>query len=469
MRFLVSVALAVAVCPQLAAQGIASQYTRPAYQVLRQNEIWVAQPMQQSQTRGDLFDPIKHVALSADGSVWASFGGQVRARFEQWNNFGFGGTGNRDDSFLLTRLLIHSDIHLGERVRIFVEGKSALSTDRNLPGGQRAIDADRLDLQNGFAEVSLPLSPTDKWTLRAGRQELLFGKQRLVSPLDWANSRRTFDGVTTVVKLARWAMTGFWARPVQVRATDFNQSVSSTDFFGIYTTRSGVVAGGNLDLYVLGLRRDSVEFNGTAGPSTLYTLGGRIHGAVPTTSFDYDIETAYQAGEVGNGNIAAYMLATQVGYRPGGRFAPRVYGGFDYASGDGQSGGSVGTFNQLFPLGHAYLGYIDAVGRQNGLALSTGISAVPIGAASVAVEGHFFQQANSADALYHAGGGVLRAGTTASSSKLGSEVDVTTKYRFDRHALAVFGYSHFFTGSFMRESGASENIDFAYLSFQYTF
>ena len=120
MRFLVSVALAVAVCPPLAAQGIASQYTRPAYQVLRQNENWVARPVRQSPTRGDIFDPIKHVGLSADGSVWASFGGQVRARFEQWNNFGFGGTGNRDDSFLLTRLLFHSDIHLGGRVRVFV-------------------------------------------------------------------------------------------------------------------------------------------------------------------------------------------------------------------------------------------------------------------------------------------------------------------------------------------------------------
>ena len=31
----------------------------------------------------------------------------------------------------------------------------------------------------------------------------------------------------------------------------------------------------------------------------------------------------------------------------------------DYASGDGVPGGDVGTFNQLYPLEHAYLGYMD--------------------------------------------------------------------------------------------------------------
>ena len=29
-------------------------------------------------------------------------------------------------------------------------------------------------------------------TLRGGRQDLLFGAQRLIGPLDWSNTRRTF-------------------------------------------------------------------------------------------------------------------------------------------------------------------------------------------------------------------------------------------------------------------------------------
>ena len=41
-------------------------------------------------SRGDWTDPMKYVPLNEDGSVFVSFGGHVRARYEDWNNFNFG-------------------------------------------------------------------------------------------------------------------------------------------------------------------------------------------------------------------------------------------------------------------------------------------------------------------------------------------------------------------------------------------
>ena len=32
----------------------------------------------------------------------------------------------------------------------------------------------------------------------------MYGKQRLVSPLDWANTRRTFEGVRLLTELSGW-------------------------------------------------------------------------------------------------------------------------------------------------------------------------------------------------------------------------------------------------------------------------
>ena len=58
--------------------------------------------------------------------------------------------------------------------------------------------------------------------------------------------------------------------------------------------------------------------------------------------------------------------------------SPRAYLEFDYASGDKKPGGNVGTFNQLFPNGHSYLGYIDYIGRQNIISSSAGISVTPL-------------------------------------------------------------------------------------------
>ena len=45
---------------------------------------------------------------------------------------------------------------------------------------------------------------------------------------------------------------------------------------------------------------------------------------------------------------------------------PRLGLSYDYASGDEDpTDGVHQTFNQLFPLGHAWLGYLDRVGRSN--------------------------------------------------------------------------------------------------------
>ena len=62
-------------------------------------------------------------------------------------------------------------------------------------------------------------------------------------------------------------------------------------------------------------------------------------------------------------------------------------------------GGDVGTFNQLFPLGHAYLGIMDFVGRQNVEAVSLGVVLTPWKRGRVSVQGHGFWRARVEDAL----------------------------------------------------------------------
>ena len=123
-----------------------------------------------------------------------------------------------------------------------------------------------------------------------------------------------------------------------------------------------------MDLYFLGYgnRAATVMFNGTTGPENRYTVGGRLWGDIGETSLDYDFEGAYQFGSVGPGNVSAYMLGTSLGYTfTKSSWRPRFWVGYEMGSGDRDTGGDVNTFNQLYPLGHAYFGYIDIVGRQN--------------------------------------------------------------------------------------------------------
>jgi len=82
-------------------------------------------------TQADV-QPLKHGALGRQDAVWVGFGAQLRTRVESWRNFGFDAALGHNDDFVLYRVLLNADLHLGKRLRGFVEAKSALLTDRNL-------------------------------------------------------------------------------------------------------------------------------------------------------------------------------------------------------------------------------------------------------------------------------------------------------------------------------------------------
>jgi hypothetical protein len=447
---------------------------RPKYNFLRHKEDWsVLKDVPRDQLT-DFWDPIKYVPLNDDGSIWASFGGSTRLRLESWWDFAWGTEPpgvDTDDTFLVWRTLVHGDFHFGENIRAFVQGKSALATDRDLLGGRRTLDIDVLDLEAAFVDLTLPFDEEVSLVLRPGRQPLAFGKQRLVSPLGWSNTLRRWDGMSGILEWGQWDLTGFWAQFVPVKKYEFNDSDSDTQLFGIYATGPLAETGIGLDLYFLGYDNDdSVTINGTTGTEERYTLGGRLFGKIADTAFDYDFEGAYQFGEVGSGDVDAFMIGSQLGYRaPDLWSSPRFFLGFDFGSGDRSPGGDVETFNQLFPLGHAYLGYIDAIGRQNIIDFNLGVTGSPFAKATVGITGHFFWRADTSDALYNAGGAAVRPGAAGSSSEVGQEIDLTLKYKFDRHLAGLLGYSHFFAGNFIDQSGSSDDIDFLYVQLEYTF
>jgi hypothetical protein len=251
------------------------------------------------------------------------------------------------------------------------------------------------------------------------------------------------------------------------------------DFAGVYDTIGlpDVLkgAGTKLDLYALYLDKTAATFAAGAGAEERYTVGGRFF--TNPKPWDVDVEAAYQFGDFADGDVSAWMVATEGGYTfAEAALAPRVYVGFDVASGDDDpTDGDLETFNQLFPLGHAYFGYIDAIGRQNIIDLHPGIEFTlakekrHVKKLSLRTDYHLFWRYSEDDALYGVGGGIQRADTGTDARSVGSEVDVLLNWQIDRHLSAYFGYSHFFAGDFIDETGPSEDIDFVYAALAFTF
>ncbi|HMP74024.1 MAG TPA: alginate export family protein [Kiritimatiellia bacterium] len=405
-------------------------------------------------------DGLKYIALGDE--AFLSLGGQARVRGEAWRNFGF--APENDDEFGLLRLRLHADLWLGPRVRVFVEGKSATATDRDLPGGRRTLDVDELDVQNAFVDVMTSLN-AGSMTLRLGRQELSYGAQRLVSPLDWSNTRRTWDGARVILRRDGWRIEGFATRPVTVEKYSFNERDDDQGFYGVHATVKIPEGKMVVDTYLFRHDRDLLD-------EERYTAGLRLYGACLLTGIEYDVEGGYQFGERDDLDIEAWFVAIEAGYTLADwAMKPRVYLGFDYASGDRDGDdGKTQTFHQMFPLGHAYLGYIDVLGRQNVQSFSQGVSFWPLATrVQVRIDHHVFRRAERSDAAYAVGGGILREADAGTSGDLGSELDVRVTWRMDRPTSMMAGYSRFFAGEFIKQSGPSKDIDFVYASIHYTF
>jgi len=172
---------------------------RPALQIgsaLRFNEDWSTLEGVDTTTTDDFWDRLKFIPLTPDQSVWLSIGGQARARFEHFDNFQFGASApKRSDTYLLSRFRLNTDLHITPYFRLYFEGKSSLSTDRDLQGRNSTAFYDQADLFNGFAEVVIPFKKDAGVTLRGGRQELLFGSQRLVGPGDFTQVPHTLTAL----------------------------------------------------------------------------------------------------------------------------------------------------------------------------------------------------------------------------------------------------------------------------------
>src|SRR5215470_14508256 len=111
-------ALPAAVAAQDLNPGAEIPLTPPDYKMLRFDEDYSC--LTNRANRTDLFDPVKYIPLRRDDPLWyLTIGGELRERYEGHYDPNFGIGGNGSDSYLLQRITLLTDVHLGERVRFF--------------------------------------------------------------------------------------------------------------------------------------------------------------------------------------------------------------------------------------------------------------------------------------------------------------------------------------------------------------
>ena len=197
-----------------------------------------------------------------------------------------------------------------------------------------------MDLRMAFVELGEPEKKA--FGMRVGRQELVFGEQRLVGHVSWLNTARSFDAVRASFRHKGYRLDAFAASVVNIRDGEFNRHVDGNNFHGLYGGLEKLIPEAVVEPYAFWRLAPGVDFK---------TWGVRVAGKLPA-NFDYGTEMAKQTG-----STDAWAGHWRLGYTlPAFTWKPRLIAEYNRGS---------STFDVLYPTPHDKYGLADQVGWRN--------------------------------------------------------------------------------------------------------
>lgn len=411
-------------------------------------------------------------------------GGQYRQRYEVRDHMAVPGVrgaidfrdhgADNNNDYWLGRATVHLGYTPCTWLNAYVEGRDSWSSsDERIPN----LENNRIDLHQLFVQMGdLKQFPV---TLKVGRQELAYGDQRLIGPLDWSNIGRVFDAVKVhYVHEGSW-IDGFVSRPVVPEADGVDGVNPDNWFWGVYSSTRDLIPLQETQLYFLGNNANagsptsvSQPLFPLSTPQDVYTVGLRM-ASLPgkLRGWNYGLELAGQFGNFAETAVSprldqqAFAAHVEGGYTfEKCSLKPQVSIGYNYSTGDSNPlDDKHQTFNNLFPTNHKYYGFMDLFSWQNMQNPYVGLSVKPAKGLVLTLDYQLFWLANTADYFYQVNGVARRGGVPPGTgysrdqgydSHVGSELDVVASYTW-KFINAQVGYGHFFVGQYVQQSLAS--------------
>lgn len=360
------------------------------------------------------------------------------------------GPTEEDVSVLLrTRLGVQFDPT--EHLRFFFQAQDARDFGEEaaaLPTGLG--DDEGLDLHQGYIEYSN--IGDSVFSARIGRQEILFGDQRLVGNVDWSNFGRSFDAGRLDYNGDHFNSTLF--------GSVFNKTAAGDQaiFGGLYNTWKGFPKG-VFDFYTLAMQDNDGAAGvaaGTGNTLSTHTVGARVKS--DPGRFDLGAEVAAQLGKFGSNSIFAYAGHAHVGYTFEDDYKPKILIEYNYATGDDGAGGRYTKFTAPAASIHNKYGYADLVTWSNMHDGRLEFSVMPAKKWKLSLDYHLFLVDKTTGDTFAGIAGVAGVGKIA-----GHEADLTLGYTLNEYASFLAGYSLFLPGAYLKDQGITAHSDFAYI------
>src|SRR5437899_11834141 len=351
-----------------------------------------------------------------------TIGGEARIRYEIRNNTSFN-SNNSNESAGSHRIRVNVGYDLTPDVSFFAQLQDARvwgTEGNNLSGspagsGIGTVSAANLggtgvDLHQGYILLKNVL--VSGLSVKAGRQEIIFGDHRLFGNFGWSQVGNSFDAVRLTHSMPIGDVDLFWARIADTETgagcvtngvgscsgvlfpANATRATTDQDVYGLYMTVKAI-PNWTVEPYLFLLKDGRTPTTtitaAQAAGQARSTVGGRINGKA--AGLDATAEGAWQLGSISSGvagspannvHINAWAGAFRAGYTMDAvPMKPRVGIEIDYASGDGCAGQGPGTggagatggtckaqghfnnFDNLFPTNHGKIGYMDPMAWKN--------------------------------------------------------------------------------------------------------
>nr|WP_315224791.1 alginate export family protein [uncultured Flavobacterium sp.] len=391
---------------------------------------------------------LKFIPLSSANNMYVSLGGEMRGELDYAVNEDWGKMNTGTDVFLLQRYHFHADLHLGHRIRVFGQLRSGLEDGRK--NGPRGIDEDTLNVQNLFIDI-LPYKNLDQsLVIRLGRQEIQYGSGRLIDVREGPNLRLYFDGVKIAYVLDNFSIDAFvMADAIASTGIFDNTSTRKANLWGIYSSYISQ-KNGNLEFYYLGINRENAVFDQGVADESRHTMGIRFWRN--SDGFVYNFEAAYQFGKFGLGNINAFGISSEVGYKfKNIKGLPTAKLKNDYISGDKIKGdGNLGTSNALYPNG-GYFGMNPQAGPANLISMHPNITWNPDKNLTLTGEVVFNWRNSLQDGVYAPNGALRLSSANSKKRYIGTAYMTTFSWKINNFFRYSAGIQYFKVGDFIKD------------------
>lgn len=434
-----------------------------------------------------LFCKIAYAEKNTQNLHTLKVGVNVRFRYEYQNNFNIKSygknpvTGEKNDGFIIGRFRTGIDYYFLSKLHLSLWIQDSRVWDLDIPDDvfykynfnrEHNPYKDPIELWDSYIHIIEPLDfPI---TIKAGRQRIYFGDNRVFGPGEWGNTGSwIWDAVRSDIRFNSGYLSAFYGRSEIHDPDDFSlnhrHGYECLGFYGHFATPKKLIF---FEPFSMTKKDNHNRYKGESGQYgdlDTYYFGARTYSAY-IKGFKFDVLYVSQKGDYSRDDVDAYGYHVWLGYKIDSIFLkPQISLEYSYGSGDkNPTDGRHETFDGAYGSKDRAYGRMNLFKWQNLKDQEANLELYPGKNSYVKLEFHRFYLAQKRDGWYH-NAKIYRDKSGGSTDKVGKEFDILVKFSPLKYTELQVGYGHFWPDEFAKRVTSNTQADWVFFMVTYKF